>query len=184
MGFGDIAFGGLAALYGALASLGIVGLLRLCGSDRTWWFFPFYFITLSFLFLTQHPFPAPGTLNCPIYTATPQLQPLRFGDALARLERRDATVLEYLSNRALVATAMNFLVCAAIGVALVRHVTAWRWIVLFGATLTLAAELTQLTGIWWLYPCAYRQFNVDDLLLNALGVISGAVLAKAWLRLR
>jgi glycopeptide antibiotics resistance protein len=42
----------------------------------------------------------------------------------------------------------------------------------------LAVELTQLTGIWGLYPCPYRQFDVDDLILNTTGVVIGFALAR------
>ena len=172
----DIPFVGLAVLYGALASLGILGVLH----PRAWHVFPFLWTTLTFVFLTQHPFPAPGSLNCPLVTAAPQLQPFNFVQTITSMGQWYSDPLEYLGNRLLAATTMNFLLCVAIGLALVRHVTAWAWIVVFGVTLTLVVELTQLSGIWGLYPCAYRQFNVDDLLLNALGVICGAALVKRW----
>ncbi|WP_410575231.1 VanZ family protein [Amycolatopsis sp. cmx-4-61] len=38
-------------------------------------------------------------------------------------------------------------------------------------------ELTQLTGVWFLYPCAYRHFDVDDLIANSAGAALGAMLA-------
>lgn len=180
MRWGDIEFVGLALLYGTLASLVLVGALWLCGVVRPWRALPFAALTLSFVFLTQHPFPAPGSLSCPVTTATPQLHPFNFVQTLHRMSQWYSTPQHYLGNRLLAATTMNFVICAAIGLALVRHVTSWRWIVLFGMGLTLAVELTQLSGVWGLYPCAYRQFNVDDLLLNALGVICGAALARIW----
>ncbi|WP_307785424.1 VanZ family protein [Microbacterium hibisci] len=37
-------------------------------------------------------------------------------------------------------------------------------------------ELTQYTGVWGLYPCAYRVFDVDDLLTNTLGAVLGSLL--------
>lgn len=40
-------------------------------------------------------------------------------------------------------------------------------------------EFTQLTGVWGLYPCAYRVFDVDDLLTNTTGAVLGALLALA-----
>ena len=184
MGFGDIGFVGLAAFYGTLTSVAIVGLISLRGSPRPWYLFPFLCVILSFVFLTQHPFPVPGSLSCPVDTAMPQLQPFNFVRTIHTMSQWYSTPQRYLGNRLLAASVMNFVICVAIGMALVRHVAVWRWIALFGVLLTLTVELTQLTGIWGLYPCAYRQFNVDDLLLNALGVISGAALAKAWLKRR
>lgn len=41
--------------------------------------------------------------------------------------------------------------------------------VLIGLCISLFFELTQLTGVWGLYPRAYRIFDVDDLMQNALG---------------
>lgn len=40
-------------------------------------------------------------------------------------------------------------------------------------TTSLLIETTQLTGIWGIYPCAYRLFDVDDLITNTLGGILG-----------
>lgn len=49
--------------------------------------------------------------------------------------------------------------------------------VLAGFALSLAIELTQLTGDWGLYPCAYRLFDVDDLITNTAGAAAGWLLA-------
>jgi hypothetical protein len=50
---------------------------------------------------------------------------------------------------------------------------------LVGVALSGFVELTQLSGVWGLYPCAYRVFDVDDLLTNTLGAVLGSVLALA-----
>lgn len=52
----------------------------------------------------------------------------------------------------------------------------------FAASLTI--ELTQLTGVWGLYACAYRIFDVDDLITNTAGGFIGALIALAWVTLR
>ena len=39
-------------------------------------------------------------------------------------------------------------------------------------------EVTQLTGIFFIYPKAYRLFDVDDLLINTLGGILGFICTK------
>ena len=46
-----------------------------------------------------------------------------------------------------------------------------------GFAASLLIEFTQLTGVWFLYPCAYRLFDVDDLLANTTGAAFGALLA-------
>lgn len=44
-----------------------------------------------------------------------------------------------------------------------------RKTILFSFLLSLFFELTQLTGLYFIYPKAYRLFDVDDLMLNTLG---------------
>lgn len=51
------------------------------------------------------------------------------------------------------------------------------WTVLAGFAASLLVEVTQITGIWFLYPCPYRLFDVDDLLANTAGALAGAVAA-------
>lgn len=46
-----------------------------------------------------------------------------------------------------------------------------------GFTMSLAFEVTQLTGIYGLYDCPYRQFNVDDLFANTTGAALGWLVA-------
>jgi glycopeptide antibiotics resistance protein len=75
---------------------------------------------------------------------------------------------------------VNLLVCLPIGALLTPHVVRLRSTVLSGFLLSLSVESTQLTGTWGLYPCAYRKFDVDDLILNTLGVALGFVLVRRW----
>ena len=49
----------------------------------------------------------------------------------------------------------------------------WKRTVLFSFLLSLLLELTQLTGLWFIYPRSYRTFDVDDLLANTLGGLLG-----------
>lgn len=51
--------------------------------------------------------------------------------------------------------------------------------VLAGLGVSAVIELTQLTGVWGLYACAYRVFDVDDLVTNTLGTVIGSLLALA-----
>lgn len=45
-----------------------------------------------------------------------------------------------------------------------------------GFATSLLIELTQKTGIWGIYRCAYRTFDVDDLMLNTGGALLGSLL--------
>ena len=51
--------------------------------------------------------------------------------------------------------------------------------VVVGFAVSAFVEVTQLTGVWSLYPCAYRMFDMDDLLTNTLGAVLGSLLALA-----
>lgn len=177
---GIIEFGSLAVVYGALACLVVLVGLWLGGGRRHWHIWPLLFTTFTFLFLTQHPFPALDSLSCPVKSADPILTPFRFVGTFSRLQMQDAELSAYFTNRVLMASAMNYLLCVAIGLALARHTRSFRMAAGYGCVMTISVELTQLTGIWGLYPCAYRQFNVDDLILNATGVISGFALMHVW----
>lgn len=46
---------------------------------------------------------------------------------------------------------------------------------LIGLGLSLFVETTQLTGVWGIYPCAYRFFDVGDLMTNTVGAGVGSV---------
>lgn len=46
-----------------------------------------------------------------------------------------------------------------------------------GFGISLFIELTQKTGIWGLMPCAYRLFDVDDLMTNTAGALLGSIVA-------
>lgn len=63
-------------------------------------------------------------------------------------------------------------------------ILAVRWLrgnvftgMVLGFAASLAIELTQYTGIWGLYNCAYRVADVDDLIMNTAGALLGAILA-------
>ena len=65
-----------------------------------------------------------------------------------------------------------------------------RWILHRGIVVTtvlgfgtsLLIETTQGTGVWHLYPCAYRLFDVDDLIVNTLGAVLGGLVAAVFVR--
>ncbi|GAA3672082.1 hypothetical protein GCM10022237_34700 [Nocardioides ginsengisoli] len=50
----------------------------------------------------------------------------------------------------------------------------------FGTSLLI--ETTQATGVWHLYSCAYRLFDVDDLMINTLGATLGSLASAIVVR--
>ena len=49
--------------------------------------------------------------------------------------------------------------------------------ILFGFLTSLLYEVTQLTGLFFIYPRAYRIFDIDDLIINTLGAFLGYLIA-------
>lgn len=173
-----ISYVGVALLYAAVATLGWAGLGRVLGSQRMVRAWPTAFAILFFVVLTQHPFPDPATLDCPVRYTEPQLLPFDVLHRLAENWSRAGTTLRWLLRPWLLAPLMNLVLCALIGALLARHRLRSRAAVLLGFGLSLTIELTQLTGVWGLYPCPYRQFDVDDLILNTAGVALGFALVR------
>jgi glycopeptide antibiotics resistance protein len=57
----------------------------------------------------------------------------------------------------------------------------FRWglfrTVIVGVGFTLLAEWAQLNAVFGLLPCNYRTFDVDDIALNAIGLVLGWLIA-------
>ena len=89
-----------------------------------------------------------------------------------------------LHNRAFLQVAFNIVLFLPLGFFL-RALTRRGAVAatLIGLATSLAIELTQRTGIWGLYHCAYRTFDVDDLMLNTVGALAGSLLAIPMLGL-
>ena len=54
--------------------------------------------------------------------------------------------------------------------------------IVFSFLFSLFLELTQLTGLYFIYPHPYRLFDVDDLMINTLGGIIGYLLMGIFMR--
>ncbi len=171
-------FLGWSLAFGAAGALLFAAAAKLAGKVALFRAVPAVFLTLTFAAMTQHPIPPAGALTCPVPTAAPQLEPFHFvGELWARW--RAGGLERIMADRLGPGTAMNFLLPFAIGWALVRAGFGLPRAALFGLGLAALAETTQLTGFWGLRPCAWRQFNLDDLIVNPAGVIAGA-----WFGLR
>lgn len=59
----------------------------------------------------------------------------------------------------------------------------WKKVFLFSFLLSLFFELTQLSGLYGIYPRAYRLFDVDDLFLNTSGGMIGFFIEPIFGRL-
>ena len=125
------------------------------------------------LFLGLHPFPARATLDCSGGGVAPLLEPFGFLDGFARLWRIDAPASVWLRDMSVLSSVMNFLFFALFG-ALVAGQTARSGVALLcAAGLSGLIELAQITALFGVYPCPYRHFEIDDLILNIAGGMTG-----------
>lgn len=126
---------------------------------------------------TLLPLPDPDDIVCrdPLTRPLHSIQDIRASgvDSLADL----------VTNADLAQVVLNLLLFVPLGVIL-----RWRYrrgavtALVVGGALSLLIEVTQLTGIWGVYDCAYRYFDVDDLITNTAGAVIGSLLS--WFVLR
>lgn len=136
--------------------------------------------SLALVTYTLLPLPDDPASLCP--GPSPQLVPFTFLQDIAR-EGGITGPRSSLANPAAAQVLLNVILFMPLG-ALVRHaVLRHRWFsgllvgTATGFVVSLLVETTQLTGDWFLYPCAYRLFDVDDLLANTAGAALGTFAA-------
>ena len=132
----------------------------------------------SIAILTYTTLPTPDSLD---YTCRgTQLDPL--GDVRAIIaEQADGGSL--LANPALQVVVFNVIFFTPLGFllrAMFRFGVARAAII--GFLVSLFVETTQLTGVWGIYPCAYRLFSTGDLIANTTGAVLGSLVALVVLR--
>lgn len=111
----------------------------------------------------------------------PNLQPLRFVTDIA------AAVASLgwgrvARSHVLWQVLLNVVLFVPWGVLVRRYLHRPIWVAtLTGFSASVFIELTQLTGLWFIYPCAYRYADVDDVIANTSGALLGAVIAPLLL---
>lgn len=137
--------------------------------------YSFVFYLLAAFFLTLLPLPDPNTLthNAPVYlnlfhevTEWKEQTGIVLGDS--------STYAVALKNSILWEMIFNVLLLFPFGVYLRYYYRRnFLEVLIFSFLLSLFFEVTQLTGIYHLYPYSYRTFDVDDLFFNTLGGVLG-----------
>lgn len=127
---------------------------------------------------TLLPLPDRATMQCTPGSHSPQLTPLRMaGDIAAVIERRTSWT-QALTNTTFLQVAFNVVLFMPWGIIVRRHLRrGFVFTVVTGFLVSLAIESTQGTGLWGIYPCAYRLADVDDLITNTAGAFLGALMA-------
>ncbi len=129
--------------------------------------YAFILYSLALVSFTLYPMPDNPTQFCADYDLSPQLVPF-------------VSIMEMSSEglRAVLQVGMNLLFFVPLGV-FGRLLFRWKFrhVAILGFLTSLFIETAQLTGAFGIYPCSYRLFDVDDLLLNTLGATVGYLLA-------
>ena len=149
---------------------------------RTAIVYSFVFYLLTSFFLTLLPLPDPSTLthNAPVYLKLfhevdewKQQTGFVFGDS--------STYQIALKNRVLWEMIFNVALLFPFGVYLHYYFRrSFFQTLLLSFLYSLFFEVTQLTGVYHLYPYSYRTFDVDDLFFNTLGGVLGFIMTPLF----
>ncbi len=148
--------------------------------------FSFIFYFLSALCLVLLPFPSTRdtcSLQSPDTVHT-NLRLFQFVEDILKdsgvVLTNPSTWLAITKQQAFYQAFFNFLLLMPFGVYLryfLQERRYWKRAFIISFLLTLFYEITQRTGIYGIFNCAYRIFDVDDLLLNSIGALLGFFLA-------
>ena len=168
----------LSYLGGALAYAAVAGVVILLAGRLLGWRASraqagLVLSTCFVIFLALSPFPDPAALDCSSGGEPALLTPFGFLEPYRRLWQAGRPPLAWLTNLGIVSPIMNVVFFAVVGAFLAGLTRSSLGALAFACTLTVFIEVSQLSALYGLYPCPYRQFDIDDLLLNVAGVMLG-----------
>ena len=116
-----------------------------------------------------------------------QLVPFTFLGDIAResdaVLSQPRTWLTVFNSNAFLTTLFNLFLTMPFGMYLRYYFRCgWKRTLVYSLPLSLFFELTQLSGLYFIYPGSYRLFDVDDLIVNTCGSMIGFVLARIAMR--
>ncbi len=147
--------------------------------------FILYLIAAYFLVIL----PLPSKEEVLLYTSpTTQLVPFTFIQNIivntSVVWSQPATYLHLFREPNFYQAIYNVLLLLPFGVYLKYYFNcSFKKTLLFSFLLSLFFEITQLTGLYFIYPRGYRLFDVDDLIINTLGGIIGYAIALGLLKI-
>lgn len=121
----------------------------------------------------------------PANTQHMQLSPFYFiqeiGNHTSAILTKPATYFYLLKESAFLQVAFNVLLTVPFGIYLRYYFRrSFLQTACISFCLSLFFELTQVTGLYGIYNCAYRLFDIDDLFLNTLGGVIGFIIAPIF----
>lgn len=107
-----------------------------------------------------------------------QLVPFCFIRDILRVAKIDPasprTWLTLINNSAFLTTLFNLFMTMPFGMYMRYYFRkSWKQTLVLSFCLSLFFELTQLSGLYFIYPGSYRLFDVDDLIVNTAGGMAG-----------
>lgn len=116
-----------------------------------------------------------------------QLVPFTFLGDIAResdaVLSQPRTWLTVFNSNAFLTTLFNLFLTMPFGMYLRYYFRCgWKRTLVYSLLLSLFFELTQLSGLYFIYSGSYRLFDVDDLIVNTCGSMIGFVLARIPMR--
>lgn len=146
------------------------------GWSRSLLYFAMLLYSFAIFTYTLLPLPVVTDDFCAGGGAGSQLQPGQF--IVDILDNGVGGPGQLIRNPALLQVLFNVGLFVPLGM-FVRHVFR-RGVLLtaiIGLFVSLLVEVTQLTGVGFLFPCSYRLFDVDDLIVNTTGALIGVFIA-------
>jgi len=147
--------------------------------------FIIYMITAWFM--TILPLPSIEDVRA-MKSIQPNIRPFLFVDTFLKSSgfvlTRPGTWFAAIGSSSFFTVAFNIVLTIPFGVYL-RKYFRFRlpWVAVSGLFLSLFYEMTQYTGLFGIYPKAYRFADVDDLIVNTLGAVTGYFFAGCLDRL-
>lgn len=156
--------------YGRLSPARLVGLGAVC------------VYAASLVVYTLMPYPqVPTAAWCEAHHASSNLVP--FASVRTAVDSvRGKSLWGILHDRYLQQIVLNVALFIPFGVILSRYLRRGVVVTVLAGMLTSAfIEVSQYTGMFGLYPCAFRVGDIDDVITNATGTLLGVVLAPVFL---
>lgn len=135
--------------------------------------FILYLITIYFLVIL--PLPTKEEV-IKMKVINPQLIPLTFIKDIVEdlIELKQINILKIITIPSIYTVIFNIIMFMPLGVYLrYYYKCSLKKTIIISLLISLFFELTQLTGLYYIYPRPYRNFDVDDLLINTLGGLLG-----------
>lgn len=137
----------------------------------------------ALLTYTWLPLPDPATLSC-VDAPEPRWVPFAFLEEIPRALARHG-LPSGLWSFTVLQVVLNVILFVPWGIVVKQYLhRGLAAATLSGLAASVVIEVAQLTGLFGIYPCAYRMFDADDILLNTTGALLGALVAPlllAWM---